>query len=146
MVPPRPPATLAALAVAPALAAVVAAASPPTAVGLNPDPLIAEPLGLRMHLPQGGAVVAQVADGAVTYTVTAGGDAVWSMRIATLRPAVPDPSVEAMLAERIETIKATGRRHWVIASGPFSRGSSHWTTTSGWSPAGSSCPRRPGRF
>jgi hypothetical protein len=119
MVPPRP---LAALALAPALA--VAAASPPAAPGLNPDPLIAEPLGLRMHLPQGGAVVPQVTDGAVTYAVTADGDAPWSMRIATLSPAVPDPSVEAMLAERIETIKATGRRHWVIASGPFTRGSS----------------------
>jgi hypothetical protein len=119
-----PPYPLAALALAPALAAVVAAAPPPAAPGLNPDPLIAEPLGLRMHLPQGAAVVPQVTDGAVTYAITAGGDAPWSMRIATLSPAVPNPSVEAMLAERIETIKATGRRHWVIASGPFTRGTS----------------------
>jgi hypothetical protein len=117
-----PPPPLAALATA--LAATVSVAAAPPAPGLNPDPLNAEPLGLRIHLPQGATAVPQVADGAVTYAVTADGDAPWSMRIATLSPAVPDPSVEGMLAERIETIKATGRRHWIIANGPFTRGGS----------------------
>ncbi|MHC4081824.1 MAG: hypothetical protein ACYSU2_10945 [Planctomycetota bacterium] len=116
-----PPQRLAALLGALALAA--AAAGPPPAPGLNPDPLVAEPIGLRMHLPAGASVLPQVADGAVTYAVTAGGDSPWSMRIATLSPAVPDPSVSALLAERVDAVKSTGRRHRVIASGPFTSGS-----------------------
>jgi hypothetical protein len=122
MAPPRPLSALATLVPALGLAAAAVSATPPPE--LNPDPLVAEPLGLRMHLPRGGTAVPQVTGGAVTYGVTAGGDTPWSMRIATLSPAVPDPSVEAMLAERIEAIKATGRRHWILSSGPFTRGTS----------------------
>ncbi|MHC4127016.1 MAG: hypothetical protein ACYTF2_10710 [Planctomycetota bacterium] len=118
MTPPRP---LAALLVALALA-LAAAGPPPAQSGLDPDPLAAEPIGLRMHLPAGAAVLAQVADGTVSYAITGGENSPWSMRIAPLNPAVPEPSPEALLAERIDAVKATGRSHRVIASGPFTSG------------------------
>ena len=115
MTPPRP---LAALPVALTLA--LAAAGPPPALsGLNPNPLVAEPIGLRMHLPAGAAVLPQVADGAVSYAVTGGENSPWSIRIAPINPAVPEPSPEALLAERIDAVKTTGRPHRVIANGPF---------------------------
>jgi hypothetical protein len=110
-----PPRWLAALPVVLALAA----AGPPAGSGLDPEPLVAEPLGLRMHLPQGAVVIPQAADGDVTYAVTGGEDSPWSMRIAPMSPAVPDPSPAALLAERVESVKATGRPHRVVASGPF---------------------------
>jgi hypothetical protein len=104
------------------IALALAAAGPPPGSGLEPDPLVAEPLGLRMHLPEGAVVIPQVAEGEVTYAVTGGEDSPWSMRIATMSPAVPEPSAAALLAERVDAVKATGRPHRVIASGPFARG------------------------
>jgi hypothetical protein len=118
MMPPRP---LAALPLA--LVLTLAAPGPPPAQsGLNPKPLVAEPIGLRMHLPAGAVVLPQLTEGTVSYAVTGGENSPWSMRIAPLNPAVPEPSTEALLAERIDAVKATGRPHRVIASGPFTAG------------------------
>jgi hypothetical protein len=107
---------LAALPVALALAA----AGPPPAPGLDPEPLVAEPIGLRMHLPEGAIVMPEVAQGAVSYAITGGkGEAEpWSMRISTLSPALQQVSAEVLLAEHLESVKATGRPHRVIESGP----------------------------
>jgi hypothetical protein len=117
MMPLRP---LAALPVALALAA----AGPPPAPGLDPNPLVAEPLGLRMHLPEGAVVLPQVAEGDVSYAVTGGGDEnkPWSMRISTLNPALPEVSAEVLLSENVEAVKATGRPYRVIATGPLTCG------------------------
>ena len=52
-----------------------------------------------MHLPAGAAVLPQVAEGTISYAVTGGENSPWSMRIAPLSPAVPEPSPEALLAE-----------------------------------------------
>ncbi|MHC4217659.1 MAG: hypothetical protein ACYSU7_04300 [Planctomycetota bacterium] len=111
--PSRPPAALPIT-----LVLALAAAGAPPAPGLDPHPLVAEPLGLTMHLPAGSVVIPQLAEAAVSYAVTGGDEAPWSMRISMLSPAVPDPTAEALLAEHVEAVKSTGRQHRVIASGP----------------------------
>jgi hypothetical protein len=115
-----PPTPLAALPVA----LVLATAAPPPAPGLDPDPMVAEPIGLRMHLPAGAIVMPELARGAVSYAVTGGGgeNEPWSMRIATLSPALEQVSAEVLINENLESVKATGRPYRVIASGPRTYG------------------------
>jgi hypothetical protein len=113
MIPLRP---LAALPVALALAA----AGPPPAPGLDSDPLVAEPIGLRMHLPEGAIVIPQLAEGVVSYAITGGGGEAepWNMRISTLSPALPQVSAEVLMTEHLEGIKATGRPYRILSAGP----------------------------
>ena len=112
---PRPAAIL-------VLAVTGAWAQAPPAPGLDPTPLAAEALGLTMYLPAGAIVNTQSTDQAIAY-LASDPEGTWSLRVSNLRPAVPEPSAEALAAEHLKAIQATGREHKIIINEPRSVGS-----------------------
>ncbi len=89
----------------------------PPARGLDTEPLAAEALGLQMYLPAGSIVTTQATDHMISYLVT-DPTATWSLRLSHLTPAVAQPTAEALAAEHLRAIEATGRQFRIIASEP----------------------------
>ncbi len=85
--------------------------------GLEPEPLAAEAIGLRMYLPAGSVVTTQAVDQTISYLASDPG-ATWSLRISTLTPAVAQPTAQALAEQHLQAIQATGRRFQVIANEP----------------------------
>ncbi len=104
------------------LAVTGASAQAPPAPGLDPNPLAAEALGLTMYLPAGAIVNTQSTDQAIAY-LASDPEGSWSLRISNLSSAVPEPSAEALAAEHLKAIQATGRQHQIIANEPRTIGS-----------------------
>lgn len=101
-----------------------AAAGAPPPPGLDPDPLVAVAIGLRMHLPAGAVTVPQAGGGQLSYAVSGPEPTTWSMRIAALSPAAANPTAAALAAERFDTIKVTGRPYRVITNQVWGSGGS----------------------
>ena len=104
------------------LAVTGASAQAPPAPGLDPIPLAAEALGLTMYLPAGAIVNTQSTDQAISY-LASDPEGSWSLRISNLSSAVPEPSAEALAAEHLKAIQATGRPYQIIANEPRTVGS-----------------------
>ena len=85
--------------------------------GLDPDPLVAEAIGLQMYLPAGSVVTTQVVGQTISYLATDPG-ATWSLRISSLTPAIAQPTAQALAEQHLQAIQATGRRFEVIANEP----------------------------
>ncbi len=85
--------------------------------GLDPDPLIAEAVGLRMYLPAGSVVTTQVVGQTISYVAGDPG-ATWSLRISSLAPAVAQPTAQALAEQHQQAIRATGRDFQVLANEP----------------------------
>ena len=85
--------------------------------GLDPDPLVAEAVGLRMYLPAGTVVSTQTVGQTISYLASDPG-ATWSLRIASLTPAVAQPTARALAEQHLQAIQATGRRFKVLANEP----------------------------
>ena len=94
----------------------------PQARGLDPDPLAAEALGLQMYLPAGSIVTTQATDQMISY-LAVDPASTWSLRISHLTPAVAPPTAEALAAEHLRAIEATGRRFQIIVNEPRRIGS-----------------------
>ena len=90
--------------------------------GLDPEPLVADALGLTMHLPAGAIVKVQVTRQAISY-LASDPDASWTLRISRLSPAVEGATAQALAAEHLKAIQATGREFRIIANEPWSVGS-----------------------
>lgn len=85
--------------------------------GLEPEPLVAEAIGLSMYLPSGGASRATFGPDGIAYL--AGDDPqTWSMRISTLLPSVSGATAAALAADQLQAIEKTGRPAQVLANSP----------------------------
>jgi hypothetical protein len=107
--------TRTAMTLALALAASAAAADP--ARELDPAPLVAEPLGLRMHLPRGSAVTSRVVNDRVVYTIT-GGEGAWTMRLEAVYYPQPGATAASLTELQLKSVDSLGRQYRVLANEP----------------------------
>ncbi len=92
-------------------------AAAPQAGRLDPTPLLAETLGLRMQVPRGATVTTQIAEDRVIYNVV-GDDGGWSMRLEAMRSADPGATAESLARQQLSAIEGTGRIFRVLRDTP----------------------------
>ena len=90
--------------------------------GLDSEPLVAEALGLSMYLPAGSIVKTQVSDRTISYLASDPG-ATWTLRISHLSASVAGTTAQALAAEHLKAIRATGRKFRIITDEPRTAGS-----------------------
>ena len=91
----------------------------PRAAGLEPEPLVAEAYGLKMHLPAGTTVATQLTDQKLMYVFADGREVgAWGMRLQPLVSSRPGASAESLIQDKIQELRSTGRRFRIIANHP----------------------------
>ena len=91
----------------------------PRAAGLDPEPLVAEAYGLKMHLPAGTTVTTQLTDQKLMYVFADGREVgAWGMRLQPLVSSRPGASAESLIQDKIQELRSTGRRFRIIANHP----------------------------
>ncbi len=91
----------------------------PRAAGLEPEPLVAEAYGLKMHLPAGTTVTTQLTDQKLMYVFADGREVgAWGMRLQPLVSSRPGASAESLIQDKIREVRSTGRRFRIIANHP----------------------------
>ncbi len=91
----------------------------PRAAGLEPEPLVAEAYGLKMHLPAGTTVATQLTDQKLMYVFADGREVgAWGMRLQPLVSSRPGASAESLIQDKIREVRSTGRRFRIIANHP----------------------------
>ncbi len=91
----------------------------PRAAGLDPEPLVAEAYGLKMHLPAGTTVTTQLTDQKLMYVFADGREVgAWGMRLQPLVSSRPGASAESLIQDKIREVRSTGRRFRIIANHP----------------------------
>lgn len=88
----------------------------PAVLGLSPDPLVIESLGLEMHLPADTHVLAERTDNQVSLTVRPI-EGAWTLRIQPLATRQPDGA--AVIDDHLRRIDAAGLSHTLIDRRPF---------------------------
>jgi hypothetical protein len=109
--------TRTAMTLALALAAAAGAGPPATdlAPGLDPTPLVAEPLGLRMHLPREAAVTSRVVNDRVIYTIT-GAEGAWTMRLEAVYYPQPGATAASLTQLQLKSVESLGSQFRVLGN------------------------------